>query len=98
MQQCWIDIGVSIYVSSFILNFSLIVKCVKYSSDVFDFFQFDWEGDLPLTYPQRDLIIYEMHIRGFTQHESSRTKYPGTYLGVTEKLDHLKVFYDFSRL
>ncbi|XP_062158376.1 isoamylase 1, chloroplastic isoform X2 [Alnus glutinosa] len=52
--------------------------------------EFDWEGDLPLKYPQRDLIIYEMHVRGFTRHESSRTKFPGTYLGVVEKLDHLK--------
>lgn len=52
--------------------------------------EFDWQGDLPLQYPQRDLIIYEMHVRAFTRHESSRTKYPGTYLGVTEKLDHLK--------
>lgn len=54
-------------------------------------FQFDWEGDLPLKYPQKDLIIYEMHVRGFTRHESSRTKFPGTYHGVMEKLDHLKV-------
>ncbi|XP_078443501.1 isoamylase 1 [Wolffia australiana] len=52
--------------------------------------EFDWEGDLPLSYPQRDFIIYEMHVRGFTQHDSSRTRNPGTYLGVTEKLDHLK--------
>ncbi|KAK9268765.1 hypothetical protein L1049_000527 [Liquidambar formosana] len=51
---------------------------------------FDWEGDLPLKYPQRDLIIYEMHVRGFTRHESSKTEFPGTYLGVVEKLDHLK--------
>ncbi|XP_059453275.1 isoamylase 1, chloroplastic [Corylus avellana] len=52
--------------------------------------EFDWEGDLPLKYPQRDLFIYEMHVRGFTRHESSRTKFPGTYLGVVEKLDYLK--------
>lgn len=52
--------------------------------------EFDWEGDLPLKYPQRDLVIYEMHVRGFTKHESSNTKFPGTYLGVVEKLDHLK--------
>ncbi|XP_028760019.1 isoamylase 1, chloroplastic [Neltuma alba] len=52
--------------------------------------EFDWEGDLPLKYPQKDLIIYEMHVRGFTKHESSRTEFPGTYLGVVEKLDHLK--------
>lgn len=53
--------------------------------------QFDWEGGLPLRYPQRDLIIYEMHVRGFTKHDSSKTNFPGTYLGVVEKLDHLKV-------
>ncbi|KAK9097561.1 hypothetical protein Sjap_023058 [Stephania japonica] len=51
---------------------------------------FDWEGDLPLSNSQRDLIIYEMHVRGFTKHESSNTSYPGTYRGVVEKLDHLK--------
>ncbi|CAI9099136.1 OLC1v1035913C4 [Oldenlandia corymbosa var. corymbosa] len=52
--------------------------------------QFDWEGDLPLKFSQRDLIIYEMHVRGFTKHESSRVDSPGTYLGVIEKLDYLK--------
>lgn len=46
---------------------------------------------MPLKYPQKDLIIYEMHVRGFTKHESSKTEFPGTYLGVVEKLDHLKV-------
>ncbi|KAI3875604.1 hypothetical protein MKX03_001555 [Papaver bracteatum] len=53
-------------------------------------FEFDWEGDLPLRHRQKDLIIYEMHVRGFTRHESSMTSSPGTYLGVVEKLDHLK--------
>ncbi|CAA0818723.1 Isoamylase 1- chloroplastic [Striga hermonthica] len=52
--------------------------------------EFDWEGDLPLKFPQRDLVIYEMHVRGFTKHESSYAKFPGTYLGVVEKLDYLK--------
>nr|XP_027072174.1 isoamylase 1, chloroplastic-like isoform X1 [Coffea arabica] len=52
--------------------------------------KFDWEGDLPLKFPQRDLVIYEMHVRGFTRHESSGTEFPGTYLGVIEKLDYLK--------
>lgn len=46
---------------------------------------------MPLKYPQKDLIIYEMHVRGFTKHESSKAEFPGTYLGVVEKLDHLKV-------
>lgn len=51
---------------------------------------FDWEGDLPLKIPQQDLIVYEMHVRGFTRHESSKTEFPGTYLGVVEKLDYLQ--------
>lgn len=52
--------------------------------------EFDWEGDLPLKLPHRDLFIYEMHVRGFTNHSSSRVNYPGTYLGMVEKLEHLK--------
>ncbi|GJY46188.1 ataxia telangiectasia mutated family protein [Tanacetum coccineum] len=48
-------------------------------------------GDLPLSFAQRDLVIYEMHVRGFTRHESSKTESRGTYLGVVDKLDHLKV-------
>jgi hypothetical protein len=53
--------------------------------------QFDWQGDLPLSYHQKDLIIYEMHLRGFTKHESSNTQNPGTYIGAISKLDYLKV-------
>ncbi|WOL19778.1 hypothetical protein Cni_G28580 [Canna indica] len=52
--------------------------------------EFDWEGDLPLQYHQKDLVVYEMHVRGFTKHESSGTDSPGTYLSVIKKLDHLK--------
>ncbi|XP_022973965.1 isoamylase 1, chloroplastic [Cucurbita maxima] len=52
--------------------------------------EFDWEGDLPLQHPQKDLIIYEMHVRGFTRHESSQSGSPGTYLGLVDKLDYLK--------
>ncbi|KAI4376401.1 hypothetical protein MLD38_014169 [Melastoma candidum] len=52
--------------------------------------EFDWEGDLPLNHQHKDLIIYELHVRGFTRHESSNARFPGTYLGVVDKLDHLK--------
>ena len=38
-----------------------------------------------------DLVIYEMHIRGFTQHPSSRVadEKRGTFAGVIEKIPHL---------
>lgn len=50
---------------------------------------FDWEGDMPLNLPLQELIIYEMHVRSFTQHASSRSEHPGTYLGIIEKIPHL---------
>jgi isoamylase len=32
---------------------------------------FDWQGDRPLGLPMEDLVVYEMHVRGFTEHPSS---------------------------
>ncbi|MCB1212869.1 MAG: glycogen-debranching protein, partial [Chlamydiia bacterium] len=49
-----------------------------------------WEEDRPLHIPLEKLIVYEMHIRGFTKDQSSGCQHPGTYLGVIEKIDHLK--------
>jgi isoamylase len=40
-------------------------------SVVADVSQYDWEGDTQLCRPFNKTIIYEMHIRGFTQHPSS---------------------------
>jgi glycogen operon protein len=51
---------------------------------------FDWEGDCPLEIPIEDLVIYEMHVRGFTRHFSSGTKAPGTYSAIREKIPYLK--------
>ena len=51
---------------------------------------FDWEGDRLLNIPKKDLVIYEMHVRGFTRHDSSGVKYKGTYAGICEKIPYLK--------
>lgn len=51
---------------------------------------FDWESTHPPKIPKEDLIIYEMHVRSFTQHSSSRVKAPGTFLGIVEKIPYLK--------
>lgn len=51
---------------------------------------FDWQGVHPPRLPMKDLVIYEMHIRGFTKHSSSEAQHPGTYLGVIEKIPYLK--------
>ena len=50
---------------------------------------FDWQGDSPPSIPFEELIIYEVHLKGFTAHASSGVRYPGTYLGVVEKIPHL---------
>ena len=52
--------------------------------------QFDWQGDSPLLIPIQDTIIYETHVRGFTRHPSSKTKHPGTYHALIEKIPYLK--------
>jgi glycogen operon protein len=51
---------------------------------------FDWEADRQLEIPIEDLIIYEMHVRGFTQHPSSGVKHPGTFAAIRDKIPYLK--------
>ena len=51
---------------------------------------FDWDHDRPLRVPETDLVIYEMHVRGFTRHESSGVKNPGTFDAIREKIPYLK--------
>jgi glycogen operon protein len=51
---------------------------------------FDWGHDRPVNLPVQDMLIYEMHVRGFTQHSSSGVRHPGTYEGMIEKIPYLK--------
>lgn len=53
---------------------------------------FDWEHDKPLETPIEDLVIYEMHVRSFTAHESSglAARSRGTFAGIIDKIPHLK--------
>ncbi|MBI1811246.1 MAG: glycogen debranching protein GlgX [Nitrospirae bacterium] len=53
---------------------------------------FDWQGDTSPDIPLEKLIIYEVHLKGFTAHGSSRVKNPGTYSGFIEKIPYLKDF------
>jgi len=50
----------------------------------------DGEPDQPLNIPLVDSIIYEMHVRSFTQHPSSGVANPGTFAGVIERIPYLK--------
>lgn len=51
---------------------------------------FDWEHDRPLDIPVEQLVIYELHVRGFTRHDSSGVSAPGTFDGLREKIPYLK--------
>ena len=51
---------------------------------------FDWGNIRQPGIPMEDLIIYEMHVRGFTMDPSSKVKYPGTFAGILEKIPYLK--------
>ena len=50
---------------------------------------FDWKDARPPLIPMEDLIIYELHVRGFTKDPSSGVQYPGTFAGLLEKLPYL---------
>lgn len=51
---------------------------------------FDW-GDFKEPHiPMEDLIIYELHVRGYTKADGSITTVPGTYAALMEKIPYLK--------
>ncbi|MCD8371429.1 MAG: glycogen debranching protein GlgX [Clostridiales bacterium] len=51
---------------------------------------FDWGENGQSLYPLEEQIIYELHVRGFTRHESSGVRHPGTFAGLMEKIPYLK--------
>ncbi len=65
----------------------LIPKCVV----VNDFF--DWEGDQLLNIPWHETVIYEIHVKGFTQQHPKIPKHlQGTYAGLSHPaaISHLQ--------
>lgn len=52
---------------------------------------FDWENDVNPKHLKEDLMLYEMHVRGFTKRATlSRLDSSGTFLGVIEKIPYLQ--------
>jgi isoamylase len=55
--------------------------------------EFDWGADRPPANPWRDTLIYELHVKGFTQlHPAVPSEWRGKYLGLTVApvIEHLK--------
>ena len=65
-------------------NARIVPKCIVMDD------AFDWRGDAPPDIPLEELLIYEVHVKGFTGHPSSKVAHPGTYLGFVEKIPHLQ--------
>jgi len=65
-------------------NTAVVPKCVVMDD------RFDWHGDAPPNIAWEKLVIYEIHLKGFTAHPSSGVKHPGTYLGFIEKIPYLR--------
>jgi len=73
-------------------------------SNAFDFSEIDSAPHVPksivmnrikhvnktLNHPPERSVIYELHVKGFTFHESSGVRHPGTYRGLIEKIPYLK--------
>ncbi len=59
-------------------------------SVVIDSSQYDWENDQAPNVPWQNTVVYETHVRGYTQHPSSQVRQRGTYLGLAEKLPYLR--------
>ncbi|MDE3045578.1 MAG: glycogen-debranching protein [Verrucomicrobiota bacterium] len=57
---------------------------------IFQLAPFDWGHTKRPRLAKEDLIIYEMHVRGFTVHPSSGVQAPGTFAGLIEKIPYLK--------
>ena len=51
---------------------------------------FDWQDDILPDIPYNDIVSYQLHVRGFTAHSSSKVKCRGRFMGVTEKIPYLK--------
>lgn len=58
-------------------------KAIAYQDD------FDWQDDISPNIPVEETILYEMHVKGFTQ-IATDVKEKGNYLGIIEKIPYLK--------
>lgn len=54
------------------------------------FREFEWEDDRHPQTPYSESVIYRLHVRGFTQDESSYIKNKGTYAGIVQMIPYIK--------
>ncbi len=49
---------------------------------------YNWREDRSPRIPKSDMIMYKLHVRGFTRSETSAVKNPGTFAAVTAKIPY----------
>ena len=52
--------------------------------------RFNWGNDTSPEIPLSDMIIYKLHVRGFTKGQGSGVLAKGTFRGITQKIPYLK--------
>ncbi|GGN12772.1 glycogen operon protein [Actinoplanes campanulatus] len=50
---------------------------------------YDWQGDRPLNRPMSEMVIYEIHVGGFTRSPGSGVARPGTFAAIIDKIPYL---------
>lgn len=56
----------------------------------FDFSVFDWGGDHCPEIPGEDMVLYKLHVRGFTKDGGVHGKNKGTFAAIKEKIPYFK--------
>lgn len=52
--------------------------------------RFLWRGDCGIEIPRKDMVLYKLHVRGFTKGLTKEAPESGTFRGLTKKLSYLK--------
>lgn len=69
----------------------LVFKRDSYEQVRFGFpHSYDWDDDEPLQIPHHEVVAYNLHVRGFTNHTSSGVVNRGTFSGIIEKIAYLQ--------
>lgn len=52
--------------------------------------KYNWKDDVKPRIPFDEMIMYKLHVRGYTMHSSSRLANKGTFKGLSSKIEYLK--------
>ncbi len=52
--------------------------------------EFDWQKDVPPEVPRQQMIMYKLHVRGFSMDAGVRGRTKGTFAAVRERIPYLK--------